>query len=560
MPPSQHLLLALREVILGQEHLGRRILRCRAGRRERQLEDTVLKVEPVRHNTPVCRCLKSIVGVFEAFIRSTDNVLFSIDGLIDVSPEALPSEYDGDSGVDGQVLAIPVVAPVVGVRWYVRPERETCYTGTFKSVVIRIHCERLAGKVASLVSVFVVHVVRNTNLCEDSWTRTHLLLGFFTQVLELVAEAVSDGTFTNLYRESRAQVFAAHDTNHINIPESIPGDTIVEVRSEDSLRVVIFRAFDRRRDNDSTRSCTHPVLGPETFAQLPAGVSFPAVSRIIVICWTKVAKIEGVLLHSPAETSKHGLEGCRCGTLFQVLVCWPFGQIFPANVAFVWLVHAFPSNDDVVLKVSCFFNTLSQNLVSAKEVSLEIVLDVHAVEHSLGGEFFASKEEGENGLTGEALVVGGPDHLGEFGRFWPCVLNESSLCSEESLWVQTASIDGPHRGTRATCESRPDILVRVHEDVEAVLLGQAQDVDGMLDPLFIILSWTSMLDSLPGINVTDCIVSPSLQAVEVGMGFFKTERSSSEGDVITFEELVFDMRTLIGIQRVFGIASDVYSV
>ncbi|KAG9912505.1 glycosyl hydrolase-like protein, partial [Aureobasidium melanogenum] len=549
MPPSQHLLLALREVILGQEHLGRRILRCRAGRRERQLEDTVLKVEPPRlHASP----------------RHQNRF---IDGLIDVSPEALPSEYDGDSGFNvalstsgDVVLAIPVVAPVVGVRWYVRPERETCYTGTFKSVVIRIHCERLAGKVASLVSVFVVHVVRNTNLCEDSWTRTHLLLGFFTQVLELVAEAVSDGTFTNLYRESRAQ------NRFLWV-----GDTIVEVRSEDSLRVVIFRAFDRREDTSDHVSVgaimiqpevtgTHPVLGPETFAQLPAGVSFPAVSRIIVICWTKVAKIEGVLLHSPAETSKHGLEGCRCGTLFQVLVCWPFGQIFPANVAFVWLVHAFPSNDDVVLKVSCFFNTLSQNLVSAKEVSLEIVLDVHAVEHSLGGEFFASKEEGENGLTGEALVVGGPDHLGEFGRFWPCVLNESSLCSEESLWVQTASIDGPHRGTRATCESRPDILVRVHEDVEAVLLGQAQDVDGMLDPLFIILSWTSMLDSLPGINVTDCIVSPSLQAVEVGMGFFKTERSSSEGDVITFEELVFDMRTLIGIQRVFGIASDVYSV
>ncbi|KAG9859205.1 glycosyl hydrolase-like protein, partial [Aureobasidium melanogenum] len=471
---------------------------------------------------------ESIVGVFEAFIRSTDNVLFSIDGLIDVSPEALPSEYDGDSGVDGQVLAIPVVAPVVGVRWYVRPERETCYTGTFKSVVIRIHCERLAGKVASLVSVFV--------LDEDpsSPRLLHAGLKYLPRMIPTTS------TFQNRFLWV--------------------GDTIVEVRSEDSLRVVIFRAFDRRRDNDSTRSCTHPVLGPETFAQLPAGVSFPAVSRIIVICWTKVAKIEGVLLHSPAETSKHGLEGCRCGTLFQVLVCWPFGQIFPANVAFVWLVHAFPSNDDVVLKVSCFFNTLSQNLVSAKEVSLEIVLDVHAVEHSLGGEFFASKEEGENGLTGEALVVGGPDHLGEFGRFWPCVLNESSLCSEESLWVQTASIDGPHRGTRATCESRPDILVRVHEDVEAVLLGQAQDVDGMLDPLFIILSWTSMLDSLPGINVTDCIVSPSLQAVEVGMGFFKTERSSSEGDVITFEELVFDMRTLIGIQRVFGIASDVYSV
>ncbi|KAG9991766.1 glycosyl hydrolase-like protein, partial [Aureobasidium melanogenum] len=534
MPPSQHLLLALREVILGQEHLGRRILRCRAGRRERQLEDTVLKVEPPRlHASP----------------RHQNRF---IDGLIDVSPEALPSEYDGDSGVDGQVLAIPVVAPVVGVRWYVRPERETCYTGTFKSVVIRIHCERLAGKVASLVSVFVVHVVRNTNLCEDSWTRTHLLLGFFTQVLELVAEAVSDGTFTNLYRESRAQ------NRFLWV-----GDTIVEVRSEDSLRVVIFRAFDRREDTSDHVSVGAIMIQPEvTGTRKKHSPNFQPGSLFQPYreSSTKVAKIEGVLLHSPAETSKHGLEGCRCGTLFQVLVCWPFGQIFPANVAFVWLVHAFPSNDDVVLKVSCFFNTLSQNLVSAKEVSLEIVLDVHAVEHSLGGEFFASKEEGENGLTGEALVVGGPDHLGEFGRFWPCVLNESSLCSEESLWVQTASIDGPHRGTRATCESRPDILVRVHEDVEAVLLGQAQDVDGMLDPLFIILSWTSMLDSLPGINVTDCIVSPSLQAVEVGMGFFKTERSSSEGDVITFEELVFDMRTLIGIQRVFGIASDVYSV
>jgi len=38
-------------------------------------------------------------GVREALIRSTDNVLFSIDGLTDASPDVLPSEYDGDSGL-----------------------------------------------------------------------------------------------------------------------------------------------------------------------------------------------------------------------------------------------------------------------------------------------------------------------------------------------------------------------------------------------------------------------------------------------------------------------------
>ena len=38
-------------------------------------------------------------GVFEALIRSTDNVRFSIDGLIDASPDVLPSEYEGDSGL-----------------------------------------------------------------------------------------------------------------------------------------------------------------------------------------------------------------------------------------------------------------------------------------------------------------------------------------------------------------------------------------------------------------------------------------------------------------------------
>ncbi|KAG9527179.1 glycosyl hydrolase-like protein, partial [Aureobasidium melanogenum] len=216
-----NLSLALRKVVLGQEHLGRRILRCRAGRRERQLEDTVLEVEAVRHNTSVCRCL----SVFEAFIRSTDNVLFSIDGLIDVSPEALPSEYDGDSGFSVALSTSGDLSP--------------------QYVVVRIHCERLAGKIASFVSVFVVHVVWNTNLCEDSRTRTHLLFGFFTQILEIGSCGLSGKAIGDM-RENLP--FLCYE-----------GDTIVEVRSKDSLRVIIFRAFDRRwnlkrRDSGSTRS------------------------------------------------------------------------------------------------------------------------------------------------------------------------------------------------------------------------------------------------------------------------------------------------------------------
>jgi hypothetical protein len=53
------------------------------------------------------------------------------------------------------------------------------------------------------------------------------------------------------------------------------------------------------------------------------------------------------------------------------------------------------------------------------------------------------------------------------------------------------------------------VLVRIHEDVKAILLGLSQEGNGVVYPLFVVLARPSMLDCLPGEDIAYGVVSPA---------------------------------------------------
>lgn len=64
--------------------------------------------------------------------------------------------------------------------------------------MICIHRTGLATVIPSFIRVFIIHVVRDSDLGKDKRMITHVIEAFLSEELELVAQAVSDGGLTNL--------------------------------------------------------------------------------------------------------------------------------------------------------------------------------------------------------------------------------------------------------------------------------------------------------------------------------------------------------------------------
>lgn len=88
--------------------------------------------------------------------------------------------------------------------------------------MVCVHSSHLAAIVARFVCIFVVHVIRDSNLREDHRVVTHIPKTFISQELELIAHAVSNGSFTDFDTKHGRQILATEDTNDIDIVESIP--------------------------------------------------------------------------------------------------------------------------------------------------------------------------------------------------------------------------------------------------------------------------------------------------------------------------------------------------
>lgn len=90
---------------------------------------------------------------------------------------------------------------------------------------------------------------------------------------------------------------------------------------------------------------------------------------------------------------------------------------------------------------------------------------------------------------------------------------------------------------RATRDQTYYILVWIHENVEIVLLGDTKNSDGEIDPMLIVDFRTSVFNCLPSEDISNGVVSPFSETLEMYVGIFQGERPSHERYVL-FEELL----------------------
>lgn len=88
--------------------------------------------------------------------------------------------------------------------------------------MISIHSTGLATVVACLVGILVIHVIGDSDFCKQQWMVAHVIQTFITEELELISQAVSNCSLSNLDSKGRGPVLAPKNTNHIDIIKTIP--------------------------------------------------------------------------------------------------------------------------------------------------------------------------------------------------------------------------------------------------------------------------------------------------------------------------------------------------
>lgn len=69
--------------------------------------------------------------------------------------------------------------------------------------MVRIHRSDLAGIVASLVCMAIVHVVWDTKFSKHAWVFAHIVETFFLDCSELIPEAIADRCLAKFNCEGR---------------------------------------------------------------------------------------------------------------------------------------------------------------------------------------------------------------------------------------------------------------------------------------------------------------------------------------------------------------------
>jgi len=96
--------------------------------------------------------------------------------------------------------------------------------------------------------------------------------------------------------------------------------------------------------------------------------------------------------------------------------------------------------------------------------------------------------------------------------------------------------------------------MRIHKYVEAIVPSQSQNLNGMLNPLFIIYPRSCRLNRFPREDISYGIVAPALQSGEVKVRVLDWEGSGVEVNCISIEKVHRDMRGLIRIAGVLGVS------
>jgi len=101
------------------------------------------------------------------------------------------------------------------------------------------------------------------------------------------------------------------------------------------------------------------------------------------------------------------------------------------------------------------------------------------------------------------------------------------------------------------------ILMRIHENVKAIILSNPQHLNCMLDPFLIVFPRASRLDSLPRKEITDGVVPAALQPREVEVRLLLGEGSARELDIVAIEEVVGHMGRRMRLARILAVTGDI---
>jgi hypothetical protein len=102
-----------------------------------------------------------------------------------------------------------------------------------------------------------------------------------------------------------------------------------------------------------------------------------------------------------------------------------------------------------------------------------------------------------------------------------------------------------------------NVLVGVHDHVEAVLPHHLEQADGVLDPFLVVEARPAGFDRFPCEDISDGIVAVLSEASEVYMYFSRGEWPRVEVDSIWIEEPVMDVRGLVGMTREFRVSGHI---
>src|SRR2546421_342720 len=99
--------------------------------------------------------------------------------------------------------------------------------------------------------------------------------------------------------------------------------------------------------------------------------------------------------------------------------------------------------------------------------------------------------------------------------------------------------------------------MRVHEHPEAVALCHPQHLNCMRNELLIVFAWPLMFNSLPGEDIANRVISPSLQLCKMLIGLLFIEWASNKGYIVRVEEVFGFVGWNIRMSGEFAVASDV---
>jgi hypothetical protein len=100
----------------------------------------------------------------------------------------------------------------------------------------------------------------------------------------------------------------------------------------------------------------------------------------------------------------------------------------------------------------------------------------------------------------------------------------------------------------------------IHEDFETILLGDSQDLNGMIYEVFVVFTGPSVLQRFPGEKISYGVVSPALESGEMLVCVSYAARAIDKADIVAVEEGLRDVRWYIGMGGKFHISSEVDAV